>query len=379
MLAGSGETEMEKLQHPKSTVFILGAGFSKLAGIPVQAEFAELLVSEEFDSQINKTITKALKTFLKDVFGWRNGARFPALEDIFTCIDLSAGSGLHLGISYTPKKLRALRRIAIYRIFSVLDNKYHHSPAIQALLDFNLSTPNHATSFIVLNWDIVLEKHLTESQPPQTLNYACDALDWNSGERRQVTQPQLEVCKMHGSSNWVYCENCKSLFYDLHEKLSLRKKVGLIKADFRILDTRFVGRVFDQSLGIDPHDRECRNCDNMVSTHIATFSYRKSFRTHAYASIWNRAEQNLAEADRWIFVGYSLPKADFELKHLIKVAQLRMAHKRQNRKLKIEVISMGETALAEYEAFFGRDSFSYCRGGLEGYVQNLSQGAVPRR
>src|ERR1035438_3087931 len=149
-------------------------------------------------------------------------------------------------------------------------------------------------------------------------------------------------------------------------------KVGLVKADFRLFDERFSGSTFDSSLGIDPRARHCPFCNNMVSSHIATFSYRKSFRTHAYTSIWHRAERILSEADRWVFIGYSLPKADYELKHLIKVAQLRMAHKRQNRRLVIDVVVKGESALSDYQGFFGEDAFTFCSGGLEDYVRSAS-------
>jgi hypothetical protein len=114
----------------------------------------------------------------------------------------------------------------------------------------------------------------------------------------------------------------------------------------------------------------------MVSSHIATFSYRKSFRTHAYSSIWHTAEQILADADHWIFVGYSLPKADYELKHLLKVAQLRMRHMRQREERRIDVVVKGESARGDYEAFFGRDAFTYYPEGLDAYVRTSCGGVV---
>lgn len=101
-----------------------------------------------------------------------------------------------------------------------------------------------------------------------------------------------------------------------------------------------------------------------------TLSFRKSFRTHAYTSIWFRAEQILSDADRWVFIGYSLPKADYELKHLMKVAQLRTAHMNANRKRRIDVVVKGEGARCDYEGFFGRDSFTYFSDGLEEYVRS---------
>ena len=95
-----------------STTFVLGAGFSRNAGIPLQREFSDLLVSDEFDSDVDIVITQAIRDFLKHTFGWDDSLDIPSLEDIFTFIDLSAASGHHLGISYTPQKLRALRRMA---------------------------------------------------------------------------------------------------------------------------------------------------------------------------------------------------------------------------------------------------------------------------
>jgi hypothetical protein len=86
-----------------SIAFILGAGFSHCSGLPVQSEFSELLLGAEFSSDLDIAITMILRGFLTDVFGWHESAPIPALEDIFTCIDLSAGAGHHLGIKYTPK------------------------------------------------------------------------------------------------------------------------------------------------------------------------------------------------------------------------------------------------------------------------------------
>jgi hypothetical protein len=361
-----------------STVFILGAGFSKCADLPVQSEFSSLLLSNEFSSGLDPAITRILTQFLMDVFGWRSGATFPLLEDVFTCIDLSAATGHHLGIKYTPKALRAIRRMAIHRIFSVLDRRFHYSGDISSVLSSEL---HGARAFLVLNWDIVLEKHLQRFDPTVRIDYCCDCTDWNRetglgfvGGAGENTNG-LEICKLHGSSNWVYCENCKSLFYDLNEKLSLRTKVGLIKADFRLFDETFKGKYFEQSLGIDASERKCRHCNNMVSSHIATFSYRKSFRTHAYPSIWHRAENLLATADRWVFVGYSLPKADFELKHLLKSAQLRFAHRRPRPELAIDVVVKGEASRRDYEAFFGTGRFHYFDGGLEEYALRLARDA----
>src|SRR5207302_1082368 len=85
-----------------TTAVILGAGFSKCAELPTQAEFFDLLLAPELSqTPLQKCITGVIQQFLAEVFGWRPSAPLPSLEDYFTCIDLSANTGHHLGIKYT--------------------------------------------------------------------------------------------------------------------------------------------------------------------------------------------------------------------------------------------------------------------------------------
>jgi hypothetical protein len=354
------------------TAFIVGAGFSKCSGLPVQNEFSALLLSEEFDGDLDKTITDALQEFLRVAFGWQKDRPLPALEDIFTYIDLAAGTGHNLGIrKYTPKVLRAIRRMAIYRIFSVLDRRFSYSSEIETLLRESCPRENPCCAFVVLNWDIVLEKHIRRIFPMVPIDYRCFCFDWYTRKATSIGHG-IPICKMHGSSNWVYCDNCKSLFFDLEQKLPLRTKAGLIKADFRLLDERFSDRKFDDALGIAPEERNCKFCEFPVSSHIATFSYRKSFRTHAYPSVWYHAERLLADSNHWIFIGYSLPEADFELKQLLKSASLRMQHRRTKVKKAIDVIVLKDLGTQEkYARFFGADNIQCFQGGIPDYLAQL--------
>jgi hypothetical protein len=346
--------------------FILGAGFSKCADLPDQAEFSALLTSNELDNPIDIVITNAIKDFLKDVFGWKEKREIPTLEDIFTFIDLSAGSGHHLGIKYKPNRLRALRRMLIYRTFQIIDHRFKHSEDIEKLLRHYKKDD---CSFIVMNWDIVLEKHLQTIDLRRKINYITPSYDWNNHESGN-TNDGIKICKMHGSSNWAYCENCKTLYYLLDEKLSLHKKVGLVKSDFRLFDENFTDKHFDTSLGIRPSEKQCRICNNSVASHIATFSYRKSFRTAAYPAIWFEAENILANASKWIFIGYSLPEADFELKHLIKSAELRLKHKKLKRKIDV-VIYHDTNTQNKFQKFFGAENVSIFDNGLSDYVSSI--------
>ena len=352
----------------KKVAFILGAGFSKCAEVPIQAEFSPLLTSEEFDAPVDLSITSIIKDFLISSFGWKEGREIPSLEDVFTFIDLSVSKGHYFGRSYTPPMLRALRRLLIYRIFQILDKQFKICPEIIELLRHY---QEDESSFIVLNWDIVLEKHLLELEPETKVNYISPAFDWNRDDEFNPADG-IQICKMHGSSNWVYCENCKALYYQVDKKLSLHRKVGLSKTDLLLfdIDEQLKNHSVLESPAIT-NEGCCKRCQNILSSHIATFSYRKSFRTAAYSAIWHEAENLLAQADHWIFIGYSLPEADFEFKHLIKSAELR-TRREHSRKID-SVLYQDEHAKEKFERFFGRENVTVFENGLQEYVEQLGK------
>lgn len=357
-----------KNTKPK-VAFILGAGFSKCADVPVQAGLTPLLVSEEFNTPLDKVVTNLICDFLKFVFGWQPGNKIPAMEDVFTSIDISVTNGSHLGHYYPPDKLRALRRMLIYRTFQVLDQRFNHCEDIDTLLRHY---QDHDSSYVVMNWDIVLEKHIAEVKPEAPINYIAPSYDWHNSKNRDNPQDGIKICKMHGSSNWAYCKNCKSLFYQLDKKLSLHKKVGLFVQDFKLFKDSFPEEHPEACAQINEQDDSCPICSSNLTTHIATFSYRKSLRTAAYSAIWHEAENLLSEADKWVFIGYSLPEADYELKHLIKSAEIRLKHKTAPKEIDV-VLYEDEYAKKKVERFFGVENVRIFEKGLSEYVQHLKE------
>ncbi len=72
---------------------------------------------------------------------------------------------------------------------------------------------------------------------------------------------------------------------------------------------------------------------------------------------------------RCLFVGYSLPDADYEFKHLLKTCQLKF-DQRGSRKKHIEVVVGGGGAAAgRFKSLFGAQSVSVTSGGLSAYVR----------
>ena len=154
------------------TVLILGAGFSSRAEMPTQSEFSEVLLSNDFSSNEGAIITRILKKYFSDIFGYHKGKNFPTLEDVFTGLDLSISQEHSLGIKYDTAMLRSIRRILIHRVFEILDLHYRDSEEISNLL--RLFLPNggqgHSVGFITTNWGTVLEKHLKKI-PGKSVDY----------------------------------------------------------------------------------------------------------------------------------------------------------------------------------------------------------------
>jgi len=68
---------------------------------------------------------------------------------------------------------------------------------------------------------------------------------------------------------------------------------------------------------------------------------------------WFAAERLLAQAGTWVFIGYSLPAADFEFKYLLKRTQLA-----RRRPARIVVVTGGgkratKDTVENYQRFFG--------------------------
>ena len=79
----------------------------------------------------------------------------------------------------------------------------------------------------------------------------------------------------------------------------------------------------------------------------------------------------LSASDRWVFIGYSLPDADYEFKHLLKIAELKLEHIKQS-KLRVDVVLLNsDDTISKYKKFFGKKLGVICNDGIEEYLKYL--------
>jgi hypothetical protein len=388
------------------TVFIVGAGFSHHAGLPLANEFTEgILEARKFSGGSSRTLVDFLSRFVQDAFdrSTKAGARsWPNLEDIFTCVDLSANSGHHLGASFAPADLRTARRAMLSRIIRMLDEKYdaarkRKKPEWRRLDDFFWAIRGRSVGFISMNWDTVIERKVALAFQDVLLDYRCDALPaiipeppdevyepkeyahaMKNGvvitvaplpaDRRKV-DASLPIVKTHGSANWLYCDNCRQLFW-FDPGQSARIADQLIRKDDLVRIGRFLSKKqLRRSMSIfGLHPQVNCICSDKVAlgTRIATFSYRKALDFPMFQKSWFAAEELLGGANKWVFIGYSLPAADYEFKYLLKRTQLS-----RRKQPEFIVVSGGakdevRRSYENYRKFFGRsiDELSFFPRGL---------------
>lgn len=338
---------------------IVGAGFSLNAGLPLAGGFTKELLSlgRVVEDGPSARQIAFIKSFADRVFGEgasRTADDWPDLEDIFTLIDLSANTGHHLGPHYSAADLRVVRRAIIVRMIRMLSQTYRRkqrSPDAKwkALETFFDGFRADISAVLSLNWDTVFERGIARAQTLRRVDYGCHAravmFNGNDLIDRSLTGDTLHILKPHGSVNWLYCDACRETFW-----------VPPSDTD-KVAQTLF--RLRDWDVLPKPNSKlplirspACPHCETQsLGTRFATFSYRKALDFPMHSASWKTAEQYLKGTADWVFIGYSMPAADFEFKHLLKRVQLT-----EGDRPNITVITGGrdcDSTIDRYKKFFG--------------------------
>jgi len=361
------------------TVYVLGAGFSVEAGAPTQTA----ILREAFDLyRENPDNFEYIKfhdftSFLKEQLNVADGDFSNVdLEDIFTPLDRClAESSQFRGISLD--KIMKVRESVFYvvgRTIQLLLNKpgkskdyidrfANHLTELSSVRAGAQYRKHDPVSVISTNWDILLDNSIYRSLQAHphydgVVDYCCYI---SSRDESDVTvTPGLEklgqggfnvkLLKLHGSLNWLQCPRCARLYAKLFEKAAMYN--------------------FDSSTS-------CRHCDrnfpeengkHLLSQNLIMPTYLKNLSNPQYKIIWQNAGIEISEAEKIVFIGYSLPQADFEMRQLLS----RMTRKNA----KIHVVDYrpegDRDALTQHWLrFFGGREISFSFDGAKQYINAL--------
>jgi NAD-dependent SIR2 family protein deacetylase len=354
-------------------VYVLGAGFSIEAGAPSQERLVEKIFEtyKRNPSILSKAKMNEFEAFLKHTLHIPESLRETIpLEDIFTPLDRCIADNIafrNLSVGELKKKRQLIFELIGKTLQFILKStdkdyinlfgKYLVQVAKQREKREYVKVAD-PISVITTNWDILLDNSIYNEialrRYDAVVDYCCYISSYDKFDK--TVKPGLEVLgrggfnvkllKLHGSLNWLNCPRCQRLYVKVNKKISLDPYNGITK-------------------------RTCWHCNEnfknypsheLVSNLIMP-TFLKDLSNPQYKLIWQNAGIELSEARKIVFIGYSLPQADFEMRQLLS----RMV----DEKTEIEVVDFKnpkdkgakfKALISSYEQFFGRDVKSYKHG-----------------
>lgn len=254
-------------------------------------------------------------------------ARYPGLPLLLSLVDTAIHRGDAFRREWPVERMRELRESVEDLVFELIElMSQDPAPYYDSLVASGRL--GDAPVIVSLNYDLLADYALMRAAENRDggarfPDYGCDvrAVD---GERATFGT----LLKIHGSLNWLYCPTCHHLEVGLTSAgagLALAHEVQSIEA------ARAAGALCTAVRGGEP-------CGTRMRHVLITPSHMKDYRNPHIASIWQRAEAELLNAERVVLIGYSLPWDDVEVIYLLRRG---LAHLAPDR---ITVVEHSETA-----------------------------------
>ncbi|HYF92109.1 MAG TPA: hypothetical protein VD969_07665 [Symbiobacteriaceae bacterium] len=296
-------------------IYLFGAGASAAEGAPATHDFlarAWTLLGPAFDERIRAVWRFVETVFRVPVTGPAAFDFLPAVDEVISLVDWSLQNNEGLGHLYDLPRLYQVRRDLEHLLCTTLaaalaDRPPGAAPGPHHRFARRLAQRSGRYALISLNYDTLLDGALAE---------AGLAPDYGLGGA-PGGGPLL--AKLHGSLNWALCPACSHI-----------------------------------ELGGGP---ACVRCENpRLHGLIISPTWLKSYRGAHLQQVWDQALACLRQAERIVFVGYSMPPADIPIYHLLQRGLL--AGPVGHRRPAIHVINHAgheEAVMARFARLFGPD------------------------
>lgn len=284
------------------TVYVLGAGTSASSGAPLIGNFMDASKrtfekksvdwgEEPLGSQNKYVFREALESWTQH-FGTYNIEEFYVLADLHERLRLvkllktyklsSPADAVRYLISKTLDESMGSGPSHLHRAF--VEHTWHHAA----------EKPRHG-SVITLNWDIALDNAVDHFFGVPSVDPGYDNFKpWGERANQEASRP-YRVLKLHGSMNWWFCKQCKTLWYDVQQKGVLGFWEGAAR-------------------------RTCPGAEcwgsHLTPGMIPPMSQKMEQNEIFYFmhSLWLTAREELATCDWLVIAGYSFPPTDVQFR-----------------------------------------------------------------
>lgn len=177
-------------------------------------------------------------------------------------------------------------------IDSLTSGSIESSTTYRFLQAIDINNNREFIDFLSMNWDIFLDHAL------ETLNLRVNY--GLSDELLIDTHPlanhqhHVNVCKIHGSFNWMKCMKCKKTFL-------IHKQKG----------------IFESARNQLTHDHGDEGIDYRFIPDIIPPSYLERFKTSMFTRLMNNAIEMIMQSNNIVIIGYSFPDADVHMRYAL--------------------------------------------------------------
>lgn len=225
----------------------------------------------------------------------------PDVTDLLSTLDWmireqsSFGPGLNTGDSTqrtSAAELAGVRDLVVQALCYCLgtyvnQNAADDLDAASTTCDF-IELVRPRDSLITTNWDLLLDAARDKRFGSEPQDYGTSGNVVFQGGTAPQDDERPKLLKLHGSLSWRYCQRCQRLVIDPHNYVAGER----IKGATCLCTCRF-------------------------SELIVTPGFVREYRNVHLLTIWREALLALADADQWVFVGYSLPADDVGIRTLL--------------------------------------------------------------
>lgn len=206
--------KFEELLAQSGRTFLLGAGCSKCAGLPLTAELTKLtLQSSKLDND-GKAILEAIKSLFAGADSAHIEDYLSELVDLLAIADRrkwrgAAQAEIQLaGKGYSSEHLKAAAeqiKLAIAELVGVDVKIEIHKSFIRSIhrpLRAGLAVPNSVVDYLVLNYDTLIEDALALERVAYADGIDGGVTGWWNPDTFNRDGLAARVLKLHGSVNW---------------------------------------------------------------------------------------------------------------------------------------------------------------------------------
>jgi len=296
-----------------TTVFILGAGASKQAGVPLMMEFLDSAYSlwktgnvSESDKQFSEVfrgIGELQRVHSKSQLDIQN------VESVFSAFEMA--KTLRKFGGYKSEEIDSLigsMKTVIVKTIEKTLNLPVISQAVSPPVPYepfaemisrlrSEASPKQNIAIITFNYDLALD---------YTFYYKGIGVDYGFGGT--PSESSIPLLKLHGSINWAQCQKCQTVVpWELKDYLQTHKWNLWMTSDVKAVELR-----------TGSHISSFKHCGlpALSEPFVVPPTGNKTGHYEVLTDVWARAAKELTDAENIYVMGYSLPPTDDFFRYL---------------------------------------------------------------